>query len=118
MLKNLYFPGCFLALAWTSIAISFYLEIHYGGNWFMRSGSLMVLFSVVAEFFLLDGRDEYLNQKLNENKVMNQKNGLNNIHPSQIHKYLEMISHITVVIGTVIWGYSDLLYSFLSNPFS
>ncbi len=70
----------------------------------------MVLFSVVAEFLLLDGRDEYLNQKLNKTKEPNKQPSLNNIHPSQTHKFLEIISHVSVVIGTVIWGYGDLLY--------
>jgi hypothetical protein len=111
MLKNFYLPLCFLILAWASIAVSFFLEANYGGNWFMRSGSLMVLFSIVAEFLLLDGRDEYLNQRLSERKEPNQQKSLDSFHPSQMHKLFEIISHISVVIGTVIWGYGDLLYS-------
>lgn len=111
MLKNFYFPLYFLVLSWASIAISLYIEANYGGNWFMRSGSLMVLFSVIAEFLLLEGRDEYLNQRLSKSKVPNQQNSLDSIHPSHTHKLLEIISHISVVIGTVIWGYGDLLYS-------
>ena len=74
----------------------------------MRSGSLMVLFSVVAEFLLLDGRDEYLNEKLSENKVSTQDNYWKSIHPSQTHKHFEIISHVSVVFGTVVWGYGDL----------
>ena len=74
----------------------------------------MVLFSVVAEFLLLDGRDEYLNQRLSNSKEPNQQHSLNSIHPSQTHKSLEIISHISVVIGTVIWGYGDLLFSLFS----
>ena len=70
----------------------------------------MVLFALMAEYYLLRTRDEFHSNQL---KTYSRGNRVNfkEVHPSRIHKYLERTSHITVIIGTVIWGYGDLIFS-------
>ncbi len=104
---NIKVPIIFLAIAWLFSMISLFLENLYGHNLFSRSGSLMVLFAVIAEYNLLATRDKYQNMKLqllSNGKKINLK-----IHPKIIHQHLETIAHITVVIGTIVWGYGDFL---------
>jgi hypothetical protein len=44
--------------------VSLCAEIEFGGNWLARSGSLMVLFSIIANYALLQGRDTYHSEKM------------------------------------------------------
>ncbi len=69
---------------------------------------MMVLFSMIAEYNLLAVRDNYHNKKL---QLFSQGEKINfeKIHPMKSHKYLETIAHVTVITGTIIWGYGDLL---------
>ena len=72
----------------------------------------MVLFAVMAEYNLLRMRDEYHSNQL---KIYSGGDLVNfeKIHPSKGHQYQETGAHITVVFGTIIWGYGDLLFSWI-----
>jgi energy-coupling factor transporter transmembrane protein EcfT len=107
--KNNRKPIVFLIIAWLIVLISFYLEAIWGSLLFSRSGSLMVLFAFIAEYYLLRTRDKYHGNQLKTFSRGNQVN-FEEVHPSKSHQYLEKVSHITVIIGTVIWGYGDLLF--------
>ncbi len=101
-------PTACLILAWAVVIVSLSAEIAFGGNWLGRSGSLMVLFSVIANYVLLQDRDAYHSEKLKQHGTGDQPVDFSKIHPSRAHQYLETASQISVVIGTVIWGYGDL----------
>lgn len=100
-------PIIFLIIAWLIVLISFYLETIWGSSLFPRSGSLMVLFAFIAEYYLLRARDKYHSNQLKTYSKGNQVD-FEEVHPSKSHQYLEKVSHITVIIGTIIWGYGDL----------
>ena len=102
-------PIIFLIIAWLLVLFSLYLEIIWRGSLFSRSGSLMVLFAFIAEYYLLRTRDRYHSNQLKAYSSGNQVN-FEEVHPSKNHQYLEKASHITVIIGTIIWGYGDLLF--------
>ncbi len=108
--KNIHTPMIFLIISWLVVLISLYLEAILKESLFSRSGSLMVLFAVMAEYSLLRARDEYHSDQL---KTYSRGGGVNfkEIHPSKSHQYLEKTAHFTVVLGTIIWGYGDLLIS-------
>ena len=57
-------PAACLILAWAVAMVSLCAEIEFGGNWLARSGSLMVLFSIIANYALLQGRDTYHSEKM------------------------------------------------------
>ena len=59
-------PTACLMLAWALVIASLWGEIEFGGNWLARSGSLMVLLSVIANYALLQGRDSYHSRKLKQ----------------------------------------------------
>ncbi|MFA5419799.1 MAG: hypothetical protein WC341_15205 [Bacteroidales bacterium] len=108
MKENNFKPILFLILSWLIVIISIYLEAIWGRSLFARSGSLMVLFAVIASFSLLKGRDEYHHSKLKAYSG-GKKIDFEEIHPSKKHRYLETFAHINIVLGTFIWGYGDLL---------
>ena len=102
-------PIIFLIIAWLLVLLSLYLEIIWRGTLFSRSGSLMVLFAFIAEYYLLRTRDRYHSNQLKAYSRGDQVN-FEEVHPSKSHQYLEKVSHITIIIGTVMWGYGDLLF--------
>jgi hypothetical protein len=78
------------------------------GSWFSRSGSLMVLFAAIVEY-----RNFGIQQKLNE--IAQESTNYWNAEPEKWRvpnkrKIFDRIVIITLVIGTLIWGYGDLLY--------
>lgn len=101
-------PTACLILAWALVIASLWGEIEFGGNWLARSGSLMVLLSVIANYTLLRVRDAYHSQKLKQHEAGDSTVDFSEIHPSRGHRYLETISQFSIVVGTVIWGYGDL----------
>lgn len=90
------------------VIVSLAAEINFGGDWLARSGSLMVLLSVIANYVLLRARDAYHSEKLKQHGRGERSVDFSKVHPSRNHQYLETVSQISVVIGTVIWGYGDL----------
>ena len=101
-------PTVCLILAWAVVIASLLAEIKFGGNWLARSGSMMVLLSVMANYILLQDRDAYHSEKLKQYRAGDQAADFSKIHPSREHQDLESTSQVSVVIGTVIWGYGDL----------
>ncbi len=106
--KNLK-PILFLIGSWLIVFISFYFETIAGSSLFSRSGSLMVLFAVIANNMLIKGRDKYHHNQLKA-YTGGEKFNFEEIHPSKNHHYLETFAHINIVLGTLIWGYGDLLF--------
>lgn len=102
-------PIIFLIISWLLVLISFYFEAILGSYLFSRSGSLMVLFAVMAEYNLLRTREKYHRDQIRKYSNGNRVN-LEEIHPSKTHQYLEKAAHINVVLGTILWGYGDLLF--------
>ncbi len=80
-----------------------------GSSLFSRSGSMMVLITVVAKQLLLNGRNKYHHKQLkrlaNDNEV-----NLDRIHPTKQHRYLEIFANFNILLGTLIWSYGDSLF--------
>lgn len=71
---------------------------------FARSGSIMVFFAASSEFALLN--------KANNKHLLNSARVLNNETPWSFSKSDKVISILSLslgLVGTVIWGYGDLL---------
>lgn len=80
------------------------------GSWFARSGSLMVLLAAVAEYWNFG-----ITQKLNEKAAEATK--YYNSTPEKWRvprkrKFVHSVVVFTLVAGTLIWGYGDLLFSY------
>ncbi len=75
--------------------------------WFSRSGSIMVLFAAIIEYQNLK-----LQQAINEKATEGAgalRGGVGPLSQPRFRQLLSKFTHLTVGLGTVIWGYGDLL---------
>ncbi len=114
-----------IAIGFAALSMFFDLQSAECTTWFARSGSIVVLLSVIVEFRLSSYVYEDVLQAAKEST---RKAGLKihdnpivqaNIEANQTIKpkapksrnILSICSHILVITGTVIWGYGDMLVS-------
>lgn len=110
--KENLFETLFLLGAFFVVVMSIPLSIiDSEGNWFCRSGSIMVLFSVIAGFRL-----GVLQQK--ENSSASIAAGLGIPMPSDLSASKQSLGKIAngfSILGTLIWGYGDMFFNGLSR---
>lgn len=100
---------CFLILAYLIMAISAIASAQTGdGLWFGRSGSLAVLLSAIIEY-----RNYSVQQKLNE--IAQESTAYYGAEPEKwkiplSRKMFDRAVLSTIIIGTLVWGYGDLLF--------
>ncbi|PCI53102.1 MAG: hypothetical protein COB36_13450 [Alphaproteobacteria bacterium] len=97
-----------LLSAWLFSILSLAFDFVSMGGFFSRSGSMLVLVAIIISYQLLASRNAYHNQQLNKQIAGNDVD-FTQIHPSPYHQKLELFGQFTAVIGTVIWGYADLI---------
>jgi len=100
----------FLLLALSFVMASFYIDFTTCTNsLFSRSGSIMVLVSVIVEYRISNSiyaeiqKAMFLGTKINLSIPFKAK-------PSKDKVFISRFSHTLVILGTVIWGYGDLLF--------
>lgn len=93
-----------LAVVWT--AGSFIASIFFPtGNWFCRSGAVMVLLAVMVDYRIGNLQKTHIS---NASIIA----GLGIPSSSRLPKNKQILSkgaHILAIIGTLIWGYGDLI---------
>lgn len=78
-------------------------------SWLSRSGSLMVLAAIVAEYRIATKQ-----QDVNEAANTEVSNIITRFKPVVLERNvrrIQLAAHVSVVVGTLIWGYGDLLGS-------
>ena len=100
-------PSLSLLCAWFFGAVGLLIGLTIDPVWFGRFGSLIVLFAVIGEFSMLKGELYRLYQRLGSSPdgLVHSKD----FTPSRWQEKKSVLLHLTVVIGTVIWGFGDLL---------
>ena len=100
-------PALALLCAWLCTCLGLILGLVFDAGWFGRFGSLVVLFALIGEFSLLKGELNLLYQRLGDSDdgLVHSKD----FSPSRWHGKKSVMLHLTVVVGTVIWGFGDLL---------
>ena len=90
-------------------SLSLYLDfIIPSDNWFARSGAIMVLLAVFVEYRISAHVYEAIQKAQHLATIVN--NGVPpKAKPSKQNTKIANAAHVTVVIGTFIWGYGDLL---------
>ena len=96
-------PLLYLMAAWLCAVIGLALGVFIEPSLFSRIGSIVVLFALMGEFTLLRQELDTLYEHLHDNS------GEQYQSPSLWHQKKALISHATVVIGTLIWGFGDML---------
>lgn len=78
-------------------------------NWFARSGAVLSFVSVVIQFILSNLKKSEIKNLFQSNISLKQK--FQTIKEKDVlHDVISVFSVITGLIGTIIWGYGDLLY--------
>ena len=81
-----------------------------GYNWFARSGSVVVLLAAFVEFKISSHiyediqRAQFMQSKINMSIPLKAK-------PTKPRRNVSFAAHILLVVGTIIWGYGDLIWS-------
>ncbi|MDO6536939.1 hypothetical protein [Alteromonas stellipolaris] len=81
-----------------------------GYNWFARSGAVVVLLAAFVEFKISSHiyediqRAQFMQSKINMAIPLKAK-------PTKPRRNVSFAAHILLVVGTIIWGYGDLIWS-------
>lgn len=88
--------------------VSAIASINSTESWFSRSGAILTFVSVVVQFLLSNLRKGEIENLFNSGKGIKEK--FKNIkHKNPLHEVVYITSGITGLVGTLIWGYGDLL---------
>ncbi|MBE9490989.1 MAG: hypothetical protein IMY67_11885 [Bacteroidetes bacterium] len=99
-----------LVLSLISFSIGLYLGIKYEYKWFGNFGSLVVLFGVVSEYSLIQLELKSLYQALiGQGATVAGNEGIPDLSPNKFHSFLALLSHIVIIVGTLIWGFGEWL---------
>jgi len=96
-------PLIYILLGCVSLILGLILGLVFEPMWFARMGAVVVLFGAMSEYSLLKMEMAALYQQL-EGETTSKK-----LAPSFWHQNKANVSHILVVIGTLVWGFGDLL---------
>ncbi|WP_096087824.1 hypothetical protein [Agaribacterium haliotis] len=103
------FPIQCLIASWVFGVIGLLLGIYIASDLFARFGSIVVLLAVMSEYALLKSELMRLYQSLRgQGAAVCGNTGIPNLEPSRWHQKQALISHITIIVGTFIWGFGDL----------
>lgn len=81
-------------------------QLSDGGTWFQRSGSLMVLFAVWLEF----RQAKAAIRKIIENATQSILAVAPSFRMDPVQSLFQNIAIGLAILGTIIWGYGDLLF--------
>ena len=96
-----------LAAAWLWAIFSFFTSTA-AGTWFARSGAVMCLISAVATFWLVNDYTRALERAV-EHGISQTRRVELVFDPPKLYRSIQYFGYMTGVVGTVIWGYGDIL---------
>lgn len=96
-----------LLLAWLTALLGFVFGLVWQPMWFARFGSLVVLLAIMTEYILLHAE---LNRLYAGLAKVDSDTDIPDLSPSKWHNKKVWVAHFTVVLGTLIWGFGDLIY--------
>jgi len=98
-----------LVVCWLFVAFCFYLSLKTGKEWFSRSGSLMCLFGAAGAFRFNNSLHHALEVALKEHLITPELDLAFALEPSKRYQLAPYFAYLTGIVGTLIWGYGDLL---------
>ena len=91
------------------IGFYYYSSVMKEGHWFSRSGSLMIILGAFLEYRNF-GVQQYLREKRDETWKPNPE-----IVRKLVSRFVfDMLILLSLICGTAIWGYGDLLFQSVS----
>ena len=115
-LSSYWLDASLLLLATGTPLLSAWLSYRFGEpHWFQRSGSLTVLFAAILEF-----RQAAIDKDVRDAAwaAAKRRSWAGTAIVGQLptpRKTIAVIALVLVVLGTIIWGYGDLLFPILSS---
>lgn len=106
--------GLLIAAAWLFAAFSYYVSEKTGTDWFTRSGAIMGLVGAAVTFRLANFYQRTLAMALKEGLVSVPREIELVLEPPKSYVLLSYFGYLTGIVGTVIWGYGDLLLKLIS----
>jgi hypothetical protein len=104
-----------LAISWLFSAFSYYVTKKTGTEWFARSGSVMALTGAVATFRITGLLQKTLVTGLREDLGSLQRGMELSFDPPKAYQMTAYFSYLTGIVGTVIWGYGDVFFRWVSS---
>jgi len=100
----------YFCIGWLTLLVSFLVDFYNSNTqlWFPRSGAVLCMLSLMAEFRL-----NYMDRNLLVNSV---EEALNQLKVSELgllketayEKRVKLFAHVSVGVGTIVWAYGDL----------
>jgi hypothetical protein len=107
-----------LAISWVFAAFSYYKTGRTGTDWFTRSGSLMGLMGAIGTFRLTGLLQKQLGIGLKEGLGTAARGFELSLEPPEYYQMAIYFSYLTGIIGTLIWGYGDVISRWVSSLFT
>lgn len=104
-----------LAISWLFAAFSYYVTKKTGTEWFARSGSVMALTGAVVTFRITGLLQKTLVTALREDLGSLQRGIELSFDPPKAYQLTAYFSYLTGIVGTVIWGYGDVFFRWVSS---
>lgn len=96
----------FMICAMGPVVVSAYVSYLTGnGEWFQRSGALMVLFSVAVEY-----HRRRIPGHIVRHVEPEKRRSLRNAWPARVWGAIPYVCYVAIFTGTLIWSYGDLLF--------
>ncbi len=110
-IKNYKIDLLLIVLATIPVVLSLIYDINYVNDkyYFQRSGSLMVMFSVILEFIQLKYQ---VIKSTDQAQVKIEGDMWGFLYGKDLpieRTYFQTIAFVLMVLGTLIWGYGDLI---------
>lgn len=100
-----------VVFGWVVMILSLLIDLYFPTKyfWFQRSGAVLCMLSIAAEFRLnqLDRTNliDDWNARINDEKALDSPMFIE----TNYEKGMKLIAHTSVGIGTFVWAYGDLL---------
>jgi len=102
--------GLELVIAVLFSAFSYDLSERTGNDWFSRSGAVMCLLAAAGAFRLAKLHQDHIAWILKDQHETDHEKFVDILKsPSKLHQGLSFATYGAGLVGTVIWGYGDLL---------
>ncbi len=106
-----------LLFAWLFSAGSYILTRYSTIDWFSRSGSVMALIGAAATFRLTGLLQSQLVTAFREGLGTVERGFELILDPPKAYQSTIYFSYLTGIVGTIIWGYGDLIIRLMASLF-
>ena len=107
-MKRFKSPIVLFSFGLISVTVSVIADYYTNGNWFARSGSILAFTSVLSNFIITGIKRKEIVTILESG--FDKKEKASKIKAKDVvYKSMQLIAFTLGLIGTIIWGYGDLV---------